>query len=65
MKYTITIEETNAKDFGIEADSVNEAYGMLSLIYASKLTMHLLIAVRANIATVTMRSAVETFIAAY
>ena len=26
MKYTITIEETVAKDFKIEADSANEAY---------------------------------------
>ena len=26
MKYTITIEETVAKDFEIEADSANEVY---------------------------------------
>lgn len=26
MKYTITIEETNAKDFEIEAKSAEEAY---------------------------------------
>ena len=26
MKYTITIEETNAKGFEIEADSANKAY---------------------------------------
>ena len=26
MKYTITIEETCAKDFEIEADSADEAY---------------------------------------
>ncbi len=26
MKYTITIEETNAKDFEIETNSANEAY---------------------------------------
>ena len=26
MKYTITIEETVAKDFGVEADSAEEAY---------------------------------------
>ena len=65
MKYTITIEETVAKNFEIEAISANEAYEMLNLIYASKLMMHLSIAVRAYITTVTMRSAVETFIAAY
>ena len=65
MKYTITIEEAVAKDFEIEADSANEAYEMLSLIYTPKLMMHLSIAVRAHIATVTMRGTMETFIAAY
>lgn len=65
MKYTITIEETVAKDFEIEADSANETYEILSLIYTSKLRMYLSIAVRAYIATVTMRSAMKTFIIAY
>ena len=33
MKYTITIEETNAKDFGIEAESADEAYEMAEQKY--------------------------------
>ena len=33
MKYTITIEETNAKDFEIEAESAEEAYEMAEQKY--------------------------------
>lgn len=33
MKYAITIEETNAKDFKIEANSANEAYEMAEQKY--------------------------------
>ena len=33
MKYTITIEETCAKDFEIEAESANEAYEMAEQKY--------------------------------
>lgn len=35
MKYTITIEETNAKDFEIEAESAEEAYGIAEQKYKS------------------------------
>ena len=35
MKYTITIEETNAKDFGIEAESAEEALEMAEQKYKS------------------------------
>ena len=35
MKYTITIEETVAKDFEIEADSAEEAYEMAEQKYNS------------------------------
>ena len=35
MKYTITIEETNAKDFGIEAESAEEALEMAEQKYRS------------------------------
>ena len=33
MKYTITIEETVAKDFEVEADSADEAYEMAEQKY--------------------------------
>lgn len=35
MKYTITIEETNTKDFKIEAESAEEAYGIAEQKYKS------------------------------
>ena len=35
MKYTITIEETNAKDFEIEAESAEEAYEIAEHKYKS------------------------------
>lgn len=35
MKYTITIEETNVKDFEIEAESVEEAYEIAEQNYES------------------------------
>ena len=35
MKYTITIEETCAKDFEIKADSADEAYEMAEQKYKS------------------------------
>ena len=35
MKYTITIEETNTKDFGIEAKSAKEAYRIAEQKYKS------------------------------
>lgn len=35
MKYTITIEETVAKDFGIEANSAEEAYETAEQKYKS------------------------------
>ena len=35
MKYTITIEETCAKDFNIEADSAEEAYETAEQKYKS------------------------------
>ena len=35
MKYTITIEETVAKDFEVEADSADEAYEMAEQKYKS------------------------------
>ena len=35
MKYTITIEETNAKDFEIEAESAEEAYEIAEQKYKS------------------------------
>lgn len=35
MKYTITIEETVAKDFEIEADSAEEAYEIAEQKYNS------------------------------
>lgn len=35
MKYTITIEEANAKDFEIEADSAEEAYETAEQKYKS------------------------------
>ena len=35
MKYTITIEETNAKDFEIEAESAEEAYEIAERKYKS------------------------------
>lgn len=35
MKYAITIEETNAKDFGIEAESAEEAYKIAEHKYKS------------------------------
>ena len=35
MKYTITIEETVAKDFEIEADSADEAYETAEQEYKS------------------------------
>ncbi len=33
MKYTITIEETSAKDFGVEASSAEEAYELAEKKY--------------------------------
>ena len=35
MKYTITIEETVAKDFEVEASSANEAYEIAEQKYKS------------------------------
>lgn len=35
MKYTITIEETNAKDFEIETESAEEAYEIAEQNYKS------------------------------
>lgn len=35
MKYTITIEETVAKDFGVEADDAEEAYETAEQKYES------------------------------
>jgi len=35
MKYTITIEETVAKDFEVEADSAEEAYEIVEQKYGS------------------------------
>ena len=35
MKYTITIEETNTKDFEIEAESAEEAYEIAEQKYKS------------------------------
>ena len=35
MKYTITIEETMAKDFEVEANSTDEAYEMAEQKYKS------------------------------
>ena len=35
MKYTIMIEETNTKNFEIEAESVEEAYGIAEQKYKS------------------------------
>ena len=35
MKYTITIEETNVKDFEIEAESAEEAYEIAEQSYKS------------------------------
>lgn len=35
MKYTITIEETVAKDFEVEADSAEEAYEIAEQKYES------------------------------
>ena len=35
MKYTITIEETNAKNFEIEAESAEEAYEIAERKYKS------------------------------
>ena len=35
MKYTITIEETVAKDFEVEADSAEEAYKIAEQKYKS------------------------------
>ena len=35
MKYTITIEETVAKNFEVEADSADEAYEMVERKYKS------------------------------
>lgn len=35
MKYIITIEETNAKDFEIEAESAEEAYEIAEQSYRS------------------------------
>lgn len=35
MKYTITIEETNVKDFEIEAESAEEAYEIAEQSYRS------------------------------
>lgn len=36
MKYTITIEETVAKDFEFEADSAEEVYELVKQKYKSK-----------------------------